>query len=408
MLVYVQDKDGRPLMPTKRCGKVRRLLRDKKAVVVEKVPFTIRLCYHSTSYIQPITIGIDAGTAHIGISATTTKKELYASQIDLRTDIVELISRRKELRKRRRHNLRYRKSRFQNRKYEKGMIMPSVKHKIDSHIKAIIDVMHILPIWKIIVEVAQFDTQKIKEPGITKEGYQNGVQSGFWNTREYILARDDHQCQHCKGKSKDKILTVHHIESRKTGGDAPNNLITLCKTCHDAYHKGKIELNIQRGKSLKDATIMGIMKWKLYNRLLLIHPNVKISFGYITKRNRIIHGLEKSHIIDAFIISGNFNALRLEYLYKVKQTRRHNRQIHKTTIKKGGRRQRNQAPFEVKGFRLFDSVIYNNKVWFISSRRSKGFFVIRDIEYQHPIELSAKKLHLDRVKRNLIDIIKFK
>lgn len=107
MLVYVQDKDGRPLMPTKRCGKVRRLLRDKKAVVVEKVPFTIRLCYHSTSYIQPITIGIDAGTAHIGISATTTKKELYASQIDLRTDIVELISRRKELRKRRRHNLRY-------------------------------------------------------------------------------------------------------------------------------------------------------------------------------------------------------------------------------------------------------------------------------------------------------------
>ena len=33
MYIYVQDKDGRPLMPTMRCGKVRRMLRDGRAVI---------------------------------------------------------------------------------------------------------------------------------------------------------------------------------------------------------------------------------------------------------------------------------------------------------------------------------------------------------------------------------------
>ena len=54
MLVYVQNKDGKPLMPTTRCGRVRRLLKAGKAVVVEQIPFTIRLCYDTTDYVQPI------------------------------------------------------------------------------------------------------------------------------------------------------------------------------------------------------------------------------------------------------------------------------------------------------------------------------------------------------------------
>jgi hypothetical protein len=42
-MVYVQDINGKPLMPTTRHGKVRRLLKDKKAVVVNLCPFTIKL-----------------------------------------------------------------------------------------------------------------------------------------------------------------------------------------------------------------------------------------------------------------------------------------------------------------------------------------------------------------------------
>ena len=37
------------------------------------------------------------------------------------------------------------------------------------------------------VEVASFDIQKIKNPEIKGAEYQQGVQSDFWNVREYVL-----------------------------------------------------------------------------------------------------------------------------------------------------------------------------------------------------------------------------
>lgn len=128
-----------------------------------------------------------------------------------------------------------------------------MKYKIDAHIRVIDNVCSILPISRIVIEVAQFDTQKINNPEISGKEYQEGDQLGFWNVREYVLARDGHKCQYCKGKSKSKILNVHHIESRKTGGDSPSNLITLCEICHKEYHKGNIDLKIRRGKLFKKA-----------------------------------------------------------------------------------------------------------------------------------------------------------
>lgn len=205
------------MMPTTRHGKVRRLLKDKKAVVVNLCPFTIKLTYVTSDYKQEVVLGVDAGTKHVGLSATTKSKELYSSEVILRNDIVDLLSTRRELRRTRRNRLRYRKSRFNNRVKSKrpGWVAPSVKYKIDAHIRVIDNVCFILPISRIIVEVAQFDTQKIKNPDISGKEYQEGDQLGFWNVREYVLARDGHKCQYCKGKSKDKILNVHHIESRK-------------------------------------------------------------------------------------------------------------------------------------------------------------------------------------------------
>lgn len=405
MFVYVQDIEGKPLMPTRRFGWVRRSLRDKKAIVVEKCPFTIRLTYKSTSYTQPITLGIDAGTVHVGISATTSKKELFSEEVILRKDIVELISTRREARKARRNRLRYRKTRFLNRRIADKWVAPSIRQRIDSHLKSIEDVYNILPISKIVIEVAQFDTQKIKNSDISGKEYQNGDQLGFWNVREYVLARDGHKCQCCKGKSKDPILNVHHIESRKTGGNSPGNLITLCETCHRKFHQGEIDLKIKRSTSLRDAAVMGIMKWRLYDELKSKYPNVNMTFGYITKHNRIQNNIEKSHISDAFVISGNFKAERFNDYYLLRKTRRHNRQIHKAKILKGGKKKQNQADFEVKGFRLFDRVKYNGKTMFVASRRSSGSFVIRDINYGNKEELSCKKLILDRCKRNMIQLL---
>lgn len=138
-MVYVQDINGKPMMPTTRHGKVRRLLKDKKAVVVNLCPFTIKLMYVTSDYKQEIVLGVDAGTKHVGLSATTKSKELYSSEVILRNDIVDLLSTRRELRRARRNRLRYRKPRFNNRIKSKrpGWIAPSVKYKIDAHIRVI-------------------------------------------------------------------------------------------------------------------------------------------------------------------------------------------------------------------------------------------------------------------------------
>ena len=381
-------------MPTTRHGKVRRLLKAKKATVVNLCPFTIRLLYDTTGYKQEITLGVDAGTKHVGLSATTKSKELYASEVILRSDVVDLLSTRRELRRARRYRLRYRKPRFNNRIKSKKdkWIAPSIRQKIDSYIRIIGFVYSILPVSKLIIEVAQFDTQKIKNPEISGKEYQEGEQLGFWNVREYVLARDGHKCQHCKGKSKDPVLNVHHIESRKTGGDSPSNLITLCETCHKEFHKGKIKLKVKRSASLRDAAVMGIMKWELYDELKSLYPNIKMTFGYITKHDRINHGIEKSHVSDAFVISRNFDSYRLGYYYKQKLVRRHNRQIHKMKILKGGIKKPNQAPFKVFGFRLFDKVRYQDNVYFVYGRRTSGCFNIRDINGNNNKNPTFKKL----------------
>lgn len=393
-MVYVQDIDGKPLMPTTRHGKVRRLLKSNKAVVVNLCPFTIRLTYISDSYKQEIVLGVDAGTKHVGLSATTKSKELYSSEVILRNDIVDLLSTRRELRRTRRNRLRYRKPRFNNRVKNKrpGWIAPSVRYKVDAHIRVIDNVCSILPISRIVVEVAQFDTQKINNPEISGKEYQEGDQLGFWNVREYVLARDGHKCQYCKGKSKDSILNVHHIESRKTGGNSPSNLITLCETCHKEYHKGNIKLKVKRGTSFRDAAAMGIMKWKLLDKLKSLYPNVSMTFGYITKHNRIKHEIKKSHISDAFVISKNFEAKRPGYYFKEKLVRRHNRQIHKMKILKGGKKKMNQAPFKVFGFRLFDKVEFQGNEYFIYARRLSGYFNIRDINSENKKDVTYKKL----------------
>ena len=379
-MVYVLSETGQPLMPTENHAKVRILLKQGKAKVIYRCPFTIRLLYSSTSYTQKVTLGVDSGSKHIGLSATTKSKVLFESDVELRNDIVNLLStRRQNRRARRNRKTRHRKIRFDNRRRKEGWLAPSIQNKVDSHLTVIRKVHEILPVTKTIVEVASFDIQKIKNPTISGTEYQQGEQSDFWNVREYVLFRDCHTCQCCKGNSKDKILNVHHIESRKTGGDAPNNLITLCETCHTGYHKGIVKLpkTIYRGMSCKDASFMGIMRWAFYNKLKEIFPNVSLTYGYITKNIRIRNRLPKEHYIDARCISGNPKAISDGTVYYQKKVRCHNRQIHKITILKGGIRKRNQAPYDVMGFRLFDKVKWKGQNCFIFGRRSTGRMDLR-------------------------------
>lgn len=405
-MVYVLNIEEKPLMPCKE-AKARKLLKQNKAKFYKREPFTIQLLFECENQTQNIILGVDAGSKHIGLSATTEKKELYAADIELRNDIVDLLSTRRQNRRTKRNRLRYRAPRFNNRVHSKnkGWLAPSIEQKIQTHFKVVEEVHKILPITKIIVETASFDIQKIKNPKIHNEEYQQGEQLGFWNVREYVLFRDNHTCQCCKGKSKDNILNVHHIESRRVGGDSPNNLITLCETCHKGYHKGAVKLpkTIKRGMRFTDATFMGIMRRSFYNRLKEIYPNVSMTYGYITKNTRFDNNLPKEHYVDARCISGNPNAVPLGYYFYQKKVRCHNRQIHKANILKGGKKKLNQAPYFVKEFRLFDKVEYDGQIGFIFGRRSSGYFDIRKLNGE-VIHRSAswKKLKLLETRKKLL------
>ena len=141
MLVYIIDCNGKPLMPCS-ARKARLLLKQKKAKVLKREPFTIQLLYGSSGYKQEISLGIDAGSKHIGVSATTDKKELYAVDVELRNDIVDLLSTRRQNRRTRRNRLRYRQPRFNNRVHSKnkGWLAPSVEQKINCHLKIVEDI----------------------------------------------------------------------------------------------------------------------------------------------------------------------------------------------------------------------------------------------------------------------------
>jgi hypothetical protein len=381
MFVYILNCHGQPLMPCQP-RKARLLLKEGKAKVVKMVPFTLQLLYGSSGYKQEVSLGIDAGTQHIGVSATTEKVVLLEAEVQPRTDIQALLATRSQYRRARRsRKTRYRTCRFRNRKKRSGWLAPSVQHKVQAHRKTIRWVQSILPVHHTTIEAAQFDIQKIRHPEIEGREYQEGPQLGFWNVREFVLFRDAHRCRWCHGKSKDPILNVHHIESRKTGGGSPENLITLCETCHNLIHRTHQEQKLEReSRSFRDATHMGIIRWNIYEQTRAVFPDVHLTNGYITKHTRITHELKKSHIVDARCISAHPQAASDSTWYALKFVRRNNRQVHKATIRKGGKRQRNTAPKVVYGFRLFECVRYQDTICFVFGRRSSGYFDLRTLD----------------------------
>lgn len=404
---YVLNKRGEPLMPCSP-GKARILLKQQKACVVKRTPFTIKLLHGSAGYKQPITLGVDAGSKHVGLSASTEKRELYSEEFTPRNDVVELLStRRQNRRSRRNRKTRYRAPRFNNRVHSKhkGWLAPSVEVKIQEHITVIKRICRILPVTLVRVETAEFDTQRLKamlagKPLPVGTDYQLGEMYDEYNVRQYVLKRDNYTCQCCGAHTTAKKavkLHVHHLESRKVGGNAPSSLITLCTTCHNNLHKGKITLDgKKRGKTLRDAAFMGIMRNTLLTRLRNeLHIPVQNTYGYITKLLREQNDIKKSHVNDARCISKHPLAEPCSICYRTKAIRHHNRQIHKAKILKYGIRKANQAPYIVKGFRLWDKVLYNGQECFISGRRTSGYFALRKLDGTTITNsISFKKLQL--------------
>ena len=408
-MVYVLSKTGQPIMPTENHAKVRLLLKSGKAKVARRCPFTIQLTGTSKTYTQEITLGVDAGSKHVGLSATTEKKELFVAEFRPRNDVTELMSSRREMRRSRRNRTtRYRKPRFDNRVHSKhkGWLASSVEVKIWNHIQGIRLVAKLLPLAAIRVETAEFDLQRLKamedgKPLPVGADYQLGEQYDHYNVRQYVLYRDGYTCACCGARStpkKEVRLHVHHLESRKIGGDAPDNLITLCEDCHKGYHAGKVQLPTgkRRRKSTRDASFMGIMRETLMERLKGMYSGIKVcsTYGYITKYWREKKDIAKTHTSDAFVVTKNLDAERLGKSLLIIPKRQHNRQIHKCKINKGGIRKLNQTPKYVFGYQLFDRVRCLGQEGFIFGRRTSGYMDIRKLDGEKISSgISYKRIH---------------
>ena len=381
MLVYVLKQNGQPFMPTERFGKVRRLLKEGKANVVRREPFTIKLLYEpETDVVQECYCGVDTGSQHIGVAVVGNDKVIYQSQTELRSDIKEKMdARHASRRSRRNRKIRYRKSRFLNRRnsIRKDRLPPSVKHKVQAHIDEIEFCKKILPITNLILEVSQFDTALMKNPSLINErikhwGYQKGFNYGYSSRRSAILHRDNYTCQ-CCGK-KNCRLEVHHIKFRSNGGtDDEENLVTLCEDCHKGVHAGTVVLNKKpkKSKGLKHATHMSIIR----SRLLKKYPNAIETFGFVTAENRNRLKLEKDHYIDACVIaSGGLEFKELDVIYRKRRV-----SVQDRILTKGIRGERKLPTGKIYGFGKFDKVKYLGETCFIKGRRSSGFFVLMDI-----------------------------
>lgn len=379
-MVYVISKENKPLMP---CSNViaRLLLKQGKAKVKSKQPFTIKLLYETTNYAQILTLGVDTGSGTIGAAvATSNGKIVYASEVVVRNDITDKMTQRAKYRRNRRNRkTRYRKVRFLNRRnsIKTDRFSPTMVSKLHSHVKEIEYIKSILSIKTLVLETGQFDPHLMQNSDLKYKpwGYQKGKNYGFANTKEMVLNRDNYTCQYCKGKRKDSKLEVHHIIYRSNrGSDDENNLITLCQTCHKLLHNGEIKLNL-KGKSkgtLKYATQMNSIR----KQLLRIYPEAIETFGFVTKENRANINIDKHHYLDACIIATGGEEFEMySDIYK------------KSCIPKGDFQQTKGSRSEQKlntkkicGFRKFDKIKYFGKEYFIKGRMSTGYAILMDID----------------------------
>lgn len=332
-LVYVLSKEGSPLMPCS-FAKSKRMVKSGKAVVVRRFPFTIQLNFECENKVQEVKLGIDTGYENVGFSAISSKDELFTATLVLDGKTKERLEEKKMYRRgrRSRHHW-YREAKWKNRirKYRKvknGWVPPSVERRYQAQLTLIEKIKNILPISDcgIILELANFDIQKLENPEISGKEYQQGDLYEYQNVRSYLMNREKGVCEHCKKDFKNNPSHIHHRKPKgKQGCNRLENLMLLHEKCHKIIHKNPKLLKKYEKSSVKEykaSTFMNIIR----NRFQKDIKNLGITYGYITfiERNKL--GLEKSHINDAFVIAGGTNQNRVKS-FEIIQKHRNNRKL---------------------------------------------------------------------------------
>jgi hypothetical protein len=325
--VFVLSSKKHPLMPC-HSAKARALLRDKKASIFKRYPFTIILHERDEGDTQPLEQKVDTGSKVTGIALNLHGKygikTIFAANLKHRGHHVSdsLTSRAQQRRARRARKTRYRQPRFLNRAKPKGWLAPSLLSRVHNCETWTFRLIKIAPITDIALETARFDMQIMDNPNISGIEYQQGTLMGF-ELREYLLQRDKHTCQYCGGASNDNILNLDHKHPRAKGGsNRVSNLIISCVTCNEAknamllpewlskINRSKSKLNLARQarlpkiianktNTLRDAAAVNTIRYKVGDVLKKTGLPTTFWSGGRTKKNRTEQGYNKDHWVDA-------------------------------------------------------------------------------------------------------------
>lgn len=325
--ILVLDKHQQPLMPC-HPARARALLKKGKAAVFRRFPFTIILLSRAGGETQPLEIKVDPGSKVSGVAVNLHGqdhiKTVWAANITHRGHQVKdaLASRAAQRGARRSRNLRYRAPRFDNRARPAGWLPPSLMSRVHNLNTWCLRLQRLSPLSHGTVETVRFDMQKMSNPDITGAEYQRGTLAGF-ELREYLLFRDQHTCQYCRGQSGDEILNLDHTHPRARGGsNSVTNLVVSCRRCNEdkgnqllsdwlahsqakkgALHRARVVgiTQVMGGKSvrLRDAAAVNATRYKLVAILKESGLPITVASGGQTKFNRIAQSYVKDHWIDA-------------------------------------------------------------------------------------------------------------
>ncbi len=389
MKVFVLSHSGTPLMPTTP-RRARIFLTTRRARVVTREPFTIQLCFETTTYTQPVTVGVDTGSQTVGIAATANREVVFQAEMRLCTDISGKLTQRRQYRRTRRaRKTRYRAARWANRRRSSGWLAPSLRARAEATVKAVCFVARVLPIGQINVEIGSFDTQKMQNPEVSGVSYQQGQLAGYL-LREYLLAKWQRQC-----------VQVEHLMPKSRGGsDRASNLVIACEPCNKgkgsqtAEEFGYPEIQAQARVPLTDAAHVSSIKTAVVQSLAQQFgaERVAVRYGYETKYQRLqVLKLPKSHVNDAVAIACTIGEVvkPLTVVYQLRCVPRGHYQMY------NGKHSEHKvwAPRKVKGWKLYELVEAKGQIGYIGGRRVKGAFVVKDVSSGKALaEVTPRKL----------------
>jgi len=314
--VFVLDTNKRPLNMV-HPGRARKLLSSSQAAIFKRYPFTIILKKEVGGPINLLRIKIDPGSRFTGLALVENKEVVFAAEIEHRGHRVKklLDSKRVNRKNRRRRKTRYRQARFLNRRKPKGWIPPSLESRVQNIKTWVSRLSRLALIDSISLELVKFDLQKLQNPEISGVEYQQGELFGY-EVREYLLEKWGRKCVYCG--CIDKPLQIEHIIPKSRGGsNRISNLTLACEKCNQkkgnltAEEFGFPDIQKQTKKSLRDATIVNVTRWRLFNLLKKFNLPLEIGSGGKTKFNRTNQNYPKTHWIDAACVGKSGEEIKM-------------------------------------------------------------------------------------------------